>query len=167
MFFLIVVFAVCVIFRLLTNIYRLYATKYYYKAFCANSPKINEYSKPIGKLFDKAGTQLIAANEIQEEYGLLYHEKISNMLMDDRLHQTISETFQKTIGAYKLRIRENLYPVFWLSIPVYVLNQVNIRPQKAIGLLINITFWLIGVVVAYLLEKYLDTTFLAEYFQLK
>lgn len=153
-------------FRLLTNIFRLFATKYYYHAYKQKSKRIMEYSKPIGKLFDKADTQRMAIDETHGHIGMIYKERISNMLSKQRMHIEISEAFEKTIGVYKYRIRENFYPLFWLSIPVYVLNQVNVRPNRVISILINILFWLVSAVGVYLLEKFLDTTPLGQDFVL-
>lgn len=152
---LIVLLSVFVI-RLLTNIYRLLATKFYYYAFLNKSSRMDEFSKPIGVLFQKAGTQTIAF----DHNGLLrFQDYISNQLSEPTNRSKLCKIFEQTIGVYRFRIRQNFYPLFWLTLPAAILN---IQKSKLGGLCVNILFWLAGVVGAYFLEKFLDTTPLAD-----
>ena len=95
---------------------------------------------------------------------MIHKERISNMLSNPRLYDDICGAFEKSIGTYRYRIRQNFYPIFWITAPVYILNLINIRPNKGIGALINLLFWISSAIGAYLLEKFLDTTSIGQDF---
>lgn len=160
--YLLVLFIIVFCFRLLTNIFRLFATKHYYRLYKNDCPHINEYSKPIGDLFNKAETQKVEI--IESGRNKLYTRKdfISNLLTDKDSKNDIMSTFEQTIGVYQYRIRQNFYPIFWLSFPVYLLNQINIHPNKGLSVFIDVVFWAVGVIAAYFLEKYLDSVVISD-----
>lgn len=145
------------VFRLLTNVFRLCATKFYFYLFKNNYKHLNRCSRPVGVLFSKANTQqYVVCTERRYSVKEMYQDYISNCLTDRHSNNKISEIFNNTIGVYSYRIRQNFYPVFWLTAPVNALNSVNVHPNTILSVLINILFWLINFSAGYFLEKFLD-----------
>lgn len=145
--------------RLLTNVFRLYATKYYFQLFENKSKKLNQCAIPVGTLFEKAGTQhIVVCTETRYSVKQMYEDTISNCLTDKYSYNKLQVIFNNTIGVYKYRIRQNFYPMFWLTVPVHALNLVNVHPNKILSVFINILFWLINFSAGYFLEKFLDNS---------
>lgn len=158
------IFIAIAIIRIATNIYRLLATKFYYFLFRNKSRKLNEYNIPVGNLFQKAGTQhLIVATE-RHSIEMMYKDYISNHLTDRSCYDKLCEIFESTIGVYKFRIRKTFYPIYWITLPVNILETKNIHLNKFVSLLVNIAFWLISFLAGYFLEHYLDTYLPIELF---
>ncbi len=125
--------------------------------FKNNYKHLNRCSRPVGVLFSKANTQqYVVCTERRYSVKEMYQDYISNCLTDRHSSNKISEIFNNTIGVYSYRIRQNFYPVFWLTAPVNALNSVNVHPNTILSVLINILFWVINFSAGYFLEKFLD-----------
>lgn len=157
----ILIFGLIVFLKVLLNIFRLLATKFYYfiyaglsKGHARPDKHLHQYAAPIGKLFKAANTQIL----IMERYGsLMYREYISNHLTDPACKEKLIEIFEKTIGVYKLRIRESFYPTFWLFLPVRVAEKREINIPTFLKALLNLVYWAVSFLAGYLLEHYLDS----------
>jgi hypothetical protein len=144
-------------FRLVTNIFRLYATKYYFYRFKKQYKNLDQYARPVEVLFKKADTQhIVISTDRRISLKQIYQNKISNCLTDPSSYQKLYEVFENTIGVYKYRIRQNFYPTFWLTIPINILNSIGVQPNIIVSTLINILFWLVSFLAGYFLEKFLD-----------
>lgn len=164
---IILTFVITAIIRLSTNIYRLFATKYYYYLLKNSSKKLNECAIPVGVLFEKADTQhIVLCTEKRMSIKQMYHNVISNCLTDPSSYGKLCEVFENTIGVYKYRIRQNFYPMFWITLPITALNSINIHPNKIISFFISILFWLISFFVGYFLERFLNSHLPVELFSM-
>lgn len=167
----ILIFGLIVFLKVLLNIFRLLATKFYYfiyvglsKGHAQPDKHLHQYAAPVGKLFKAANTQIL----IMDRYGSLMHrEYISNHLTDPACKEKLIETFEKTIGVYKLRIRESLYPAFWIFLPLRVIERREISIPSFLKLPLNLVYWVISFLAGYFLEHYLDSmnalSFLKEF----
>ena len=71
------------VFRLLTNVFRLCATKFYFYLFKNNYKHLNRCSRPVGVLFSKANTQqYVFCTERRYSVKEMYQDYISNCLTD-------------------------------------------------------------------------------------
>lgn len=157
----ILIFALIVFLKVMLNVFRLFATKFYYLVYTEMSKghlqpdkRLQQYAAPVGKLFRTANTQI----PLIDRCGfLVYKDCISNHLTELSYKEKLIEIFEKTIGVYKLRIRESFYPTFWLFLPVRVAEKREINIPTFLKTLLNLVYWAASFLAGYLLEHYLDS----------
>lgn len=168
-------FLVIVGIKALINLFRIFATKYYYKRFlklsipnkynCSSNSKLNQYSEPVKKLFNCAGTQHVVVTTDRIGRNRMYQDYISNQLADNSAYSKLCEIFENTIGVFKLRFREAFYPTYWLFIPFRIFEKSKFGIPKFIKILINLLYWLLSFTAAYFLEHFLDSNIPQNAFQ--
>lgn len=149
-----------IIIKVVMNFVRLGATHYYehkirlLKEQRTENYKINQFSEPIGRLFNSAGAQRIipVCKPFSDE---LYSDYISNQLGYVSLDELII-LFERSKGVYKQRIKECFYPTYWIFFPLNILKKHGYNLKTPVKIIINLLFWLISFLAAYLLERYFD-----------
>lgn len=162
----IALFTLAVIIKLFTNVFRMLATKRYFRIYQKGNSNILEYASSVERLFNIAGTQrevIVTTRHAVKQMSKTY---ISECLNDSQYKKDLTETFTKTIGEFKRRARESFYPSFWCNLPIYVLKMFNIELGKSVSILINIIGWVINFTASYFLEKLLDHTLLSDFFSI-
>lgn len=150
-------FLILVLSKILVNYCRLLSTQYYFHKLKVKSPKLEQYTEPVRHLFEKAGTQQIVVSTDRVGFKRMYDDYLSNQLPYESARWKLLEIFQRTIGVYKFRMRQSLYPTYWFSLPNLLLSYLGYNPPKLVRLIISVLFWVISFASAYLLELYLDT----------
>lgn len=139
------------------NLCRLASTKYYYKKFLKSDPRLEQYVYPVSQLFDKAGTNRCFAST---RYA---GEKISYCIAKYDFRSIVEDTFNQTIGVFRFRIRNSVNPFYWFQFPARLLNSAKIEFPRPVKVLVPILFWLVGVIAAYYVEKFLESDFFTDY----
>ncbi len=164
---IIIIFILVIIAKIATNTFRYFATKFYYNVFLEyqkhrDTIAVCRYISPISKLFDKAGTQRTVTIHLNHN---IYATEISTQLNNDHFSKDIIKIFEITLGIYSQRIRESIYPLYWINLPLIILEKYNFNVPSVLKMPIRIIGWAISVVSAYFLEKFLDSALLAEKIQ--
>lgn len=159
------IIAAIFVIRVLINVFRLIATKYYFYLFKRKTEKINRYTRPIENLFNAAGTQYIVLVTKRFTLNQMSDSYISDCLSDSKYTNELIKIFDKTIGVFAFRIRQTFYPTYWLNLPVNILSQFNIAPNAILSVIINIFGWALSFVATYFLEKYFDLIIPSDFFQ--
>ena len=160
----VILFALAVIIKIFTNVFRMLATKRYFRIYQKGNPNILEYASSVERLFNIAGTQqevIVTTRHAVKQMSKTY---ISECLNDSRYKKDLTETFTKTIGEFRRRARESFYPSFWCNLPIYVLKIFNLELSKSVSILINIIGWVINFAASYFLEKFLDLSLPSDFF---
>lgn len=155
---IVIILAFIVILKIVLNTFRYLATKHYYMIYSKalrekNFVQICRYVSPIGVLFEKAGTERTVTVHINHN---TYNTEISTQLNDSYFSKEIIETFEMTLGVYLKRIRESVYPLYWLNLPLIALESYNLTIPFFLKIPIKIIYWSISVAAAYFLEETLD-----------
>lgn len=161
---IIMIFSVIVILKIAINTFRYLATKYYYMTFLESLSKpdtvdICRCISPIGNLFENAGTDRTVTVHINHN---TYNTEISTQLNDRYFSKEITKIFEITLGVYSRRIREAVYPTYWLNLPLIVLEDCNLTIPRFLKVPIKVFCWVVSVVSAYYLEKFLDSDLMSE-----
>lgn len=163
-------FLVVVALKILTNVFRLIATKYYFCKFEVfhkyknNTIKINRCSDSVSRLFSIAGTQQYVF--VQKPFSsFMYRDYISNQLDDKSCYEDLYIQFERTIGVYTHRILETFYPNYWLFLPVKLMEKSHVNLPNLFKVLINLIYWVVTIAAGYFLERFLDSNILQNAFQ--
>lgn len=164
---IIIIFIAVVVLKILINTFRYYSTKYYYIIFLEYlkrkiSSNICRCIPPVSRLFEEAGTQRTVVVHIDHNF---YSTEISTQLNNSYYKDDIVEIFETTLGVYAQRIRESVYPMYWLNLPLSALENLNFEIPSVIKFPVKIISWSVGVAAAYFLEKFLDSSFVSEKIQ--
>lgn len=168
---IIIIFIAIVFIKIAMNTFRYFSTKYYYIIFLKNVKRIEEKNifrciPPVSKLFENAGTQRDVVVHIDHNF---YNTVISTQLNNSYYTDEIIEIFEITLGIYSQRIRESVYPLYWLNLPLTVLEHYighyNLTIPYVLRIPIKIVSWSVGVIAAYFLERFLDSSFVSEKIQ--
>lgn len=151
------IFLVVVAIKFSLNLIRLLETVYLFKVFKKHPANIYQYSPFITSVFNSAGTNKIVLSTIHSNgMNQASEDYISNSLGKRDSYNTIETIFQKTIGEYKFRLIQSINPFYWLFLPKYIFQYFNKPLKTPLELLLNFIYWLFTVVVAYLVELFLD-----------
>lgn len=164
---IIIIFATIIILKIVTNTFRYFSTKYYYIIFLnylknKSTIEICRYTYSIGKLFEKAGTQRNVTVRLNHS---IYGTDISTQLNNSDFSKDIAEIFEITLGVYSQRIRESIYPLYWINLPLIVLENHGFMIPKLLKIPVKIIYWFFSVAAAYFLEEILDSYHAAEKIQ--
>ena len=148
------------IFKFALNFFRLIETLIVFHVFRKQPKNIAQYCPFATSLFNSAGTQQIIISTVRSN-GLNQAKKdyISNSLHKKDSYYALDDIFQKTIGVYKFRMLESVNPFYWIFLPIRILENLKIDIPEIAKPIINLVYWLSGVIAAYFLEKYLDLYF--------
>ncbi len=148
------------IFKFVLNFSRLIGTLIVFHVFRKQPKNIAQYCPFATSLFNSAGTQQIIISTTRSN-GLNQAKRdfISNSLNKMDSYSALETIFQKTIGVYKFRMLESINPFYWIFLPIRILENFKIEIPEIAKPIINLVYWLSGVIAAYFLEKYLDLHF--------
>lgn len=157
---LLVIFLLIVLLKFFLNLSRLSLTKYCFYKFKKQPKNINEYSPLTTTLFNSAGTQTGVLSTVRSN-GLNQgkFDYISNSLSDSESYYAIQKIFYRTIGTYKLRMFQSINPFYWVFLPKYILEYFGKSGSGFIAIIINIVYWAITSIAAYIVENILDMYF--------
>lgn len=142
------------------NFFRLIGTLVIFHIFRRQPNNLVQYCPFATSLFNSAGTQQIIISTVRSN-GLNQAKKdyISNSLHKKDSYYALENIFQKTIGVYKFRMLESINPFYWIFLPIRILENCKVEIPEIAKPIINLIYWLLGVIAAYFLEKYLDLHF--------
>ena len=142
------------------NFFRLIGTLFIFHIFKKQPSNLSLYCPFATPLFNSAGTQKIIISTIRTN-GITQATKdyISNSLHRKDSYHALEIIFQKTIGVYMFRMLQSINPFYWIFLPKNILEHFEIEIPDIAKAIINLLYWLIGVIAAYCLEKYLDLYF--------
>lgn len=157
---LLVLFLFIVLLKFILNLGKLYLTKYCFYKFKKQPKNINEYSPLVTLLFNSAGTQTGVISTVRSN-GINQgrYDYISNSLSDRESYSAIQDIFYRTIGTYKLRACQSISPFYWLFLPKYILEYFGKSGSGFVATIINIVYWVITSIAAYIVENLLDLYF--------
>lgn len=157
---LLTIFLAIVSIKFVFNICCMIVTKYCFYKFKKQPININEYSPLVTSLFNGAGTQTRVISTVRSN-GLNQgkYDNISNSLNDRESYYAIQNIFYRTLGVYKLRACQSINPFYWLFLPRYLLEYFGKSGSGFVATLINIVYWIITSISAYILENLLDLYF--------
>ena len=135
------------------NAARYLLTRHYHKLFLSKDLRLPQFTAPVERLFDIAGTNKIFAS------GAYAGQKISYCLSVPQYEVYLDRTFQQTMGIFKFRAVNSFNPFYWFGLPGRTLKSFNICLLNAI---ISALVWVVSVVLAYKLEIALDNGLLEE-----
>lgn len=150
---------------LLTNLARMFSTKRYYKifkAYCADygcrygnaSKEIMTCADSINRLFDKAGTNHVTSLRIDHK---ILSVLVADCICDTHSQNEVENTFLKTIGVYRTRCINTVNPLYWIALPMRVIESLHFKTSRATNIIFSLLSWLSGVVAAFFVEKFLDS----------
>lgn len=155
--YVLILFLFVVAIKVLVNLIRLIETTYLYKVFQKQPSNIYQYAPFITSVFNSAGTNTIILSTTRTN-GLnqATRDYISNSIGKKDSYNAIEVIFQKTIGKYKFRLFQSVNPFYWLFLPKYIFQYFNKQLKTPLEILLNLLYWLISVIAAYLVEHFLD-----------
>ena len=138
------------------NAARYLLTRHYHKLFLSKDLRLPQFTAPVERLFDIAGTNKIFAS------GAYAGQKISYCLSVPQYEVYLDRTFQQTMGIFKFRAVNSFNPFYWFGLPGRTLKSFNICLQNPINAIISALVWVVSVVLAYKLEIALYNGLLEE-----
>ena len=152
-----------VLIKAIMNVFRYFATRYYYSKFKQDPSSMARYSEPVGNLFYHANTErVVTRSDRLDSHKIVAQEPVSRNLSNPSNRTVAIDTFENTIGVYSYRIRESFYPTFWIFLPIAILSDNGIEPKPVLKVLISVLYWIFTSIAAYLLDKFLDAHFPEE-----
>ena len=155
--YVLIVFSVIILIKLILNLSRLIETYYLFKVFKKHPKSIYQYTPFVTSLFNSAGTnEIIIATTRTNGLNQARRDYISNSLGKKDSYYSLEVIFQKTIGVYKYRLVQTLNPFYWLFLPRYVFYYLGKPLKTPLEILFNLIYWFATVVAAYLVELFLS-----------
>lgn len=122
------------------------------------------YITGVDALFKKAGTSYVAIYDI-------WRPSVKQRMMRDvaylcdkpECYNEINEVFLVTIGKFRHDLFLAIFPLWVLVLPSYLIERNEIQVHGIVKILLNVVFWLISGVAAYLLNDILDSFFSLHY----
>lgn len=151
----------CVIsLKIILNVGRLISTWYCFYKFKKQPKNINELAPLVTSLFNNAGTQVSVISTVRSNsLNCGYPDYISNCLNKKNSYYSIQDIFYKTIGVYKLRILQSINIFYYLFLPKHILEHFGKSVSTIRGIIINIIYWIVSILSAYIIETLLDVYF--------
>jgi len=150
------VFAVILLYKLLSNFSRMIMTKFYqskYKRYISSRNfDFTVYTYSIKKLFDHAG---VAEGSVPYTQPTGYRHLVSghahlfdNMgVINVDVIAMMNSCFSKAYGTYRSRIFECLSPLYWIEciifLPQKILTYLGVKADGLLVKLIQIFYWII------------------------
>lgn len=144
-------FLIIVFLKFLLNLLRLIGTHICYHSFKKQPKNIDALIPFVESLFNNAKTNEIA---IVQSRKIDIQQKASYFLSDKDFRIHLHTIFNRTIGVYRFRLFQCFNPFYWIFLPKYVLESLNINAPQIIIFLSNIVFWLISAFCGYVIEIY-------------
>lgn len=151
--YILIIFFTIVILKLLLNILRLLGTYFCYNKFKKQAKNLAQLIPFAESLFNNAKTNMIAYQKSDNANTMSW---ISHFLTDTSQSESLDLVFNKTIGTYKFRIFQCFNPFYWLFLPKYIFEGINLYPPQILMYLFHLIYWIITIVAAHFLELYLD-----------
>lgn len=148
------IFLIIAALKFLLNLSRLIGTHICHHCFKKQSKNIDTLIPFVESLFNSAKTNEIA---IIQSRKVDIQQKISYFLSDRDCRRHIDTIFKRTIGVYRLRLLQCLNPFYWIFLPKYILEGLNINAPQVIISLSNIVFWVVSAFCGYAIEIYFST----------
>ena len=118
----------------------------------------------IANLFDKAKTdEWTVVEYVAGAERIATKAKLSDCIGNGSHNSRIYYVFQKTIGVYKYRIFQTINPLYWLDMPTRWMQSLDTPPKPFVQKLLSMLLWLIGVVISYLIGKFLDLSLSGDF----
>lgn len=163
--YILITFLLIVAIKFVLNFSRLVGTCIMHVIFLSKPKNLVQYCPFVTSLFNSAGTQqAILSTTRSNGMKQAKYDYISNSLDREDTRNALESIFQKTIGVYKFRMFQTINPFYWLFLPKYILEELNISISRIGNTFLSFTYWVIGFAGAYFLEKYLDARF-QDFFQ--
>ncbi len=157
--------------HLLINLARLFSVKRYYKMFRSYresyyrsygnaSKRILIYSESIRRLFDKAGTNHKTVLRINRK---IFNRSVSECICDPTSFDEVDNTFLTTTSVYRTRCFNTINPLYWFELPLRIIKKLNIKTSRTANICLSILSWLLSVIAAFFVEKFLDSQTMREF----
>lgn len=140
--------------KLLLNLFRLVGTHICYHYFKKQTKNIDRLIPFVESLFNSAKTNEIA---IVQSRKVDIQQKASYFLSDKDFRSHLYTIFNRTIGVYRFRLFQCFNPFYWIFLPKYILERLNINAPQIIVSLSNIVFWIVSAFCGYAIEIYFST----------
>lgn len=159
------IICIALIVHLFINLARMLSAKHYYKMFKAYhadynrrygnaNKKIMTYADSINGLFNKAGTNHVTSLRIDHKQ---LPALVADCVCDVRSQNEVENAFLKTIGIYRTRCINTINPLYWLALPMRIIEALHFKTSRATNIILSLLSWLLSVVAAYFVEKLLDS----------
>ncbi len=147
-------FLIIVTIKFLLNLSRLIGTHICYSSFKKQSKNLDRLIPFTESLFDSARTNSTA---IVRSHKMDIQEKASYFLSDKDCRKNINTIFNRTIGVYRLRLLQCFNPFYWIFLPKYIFESLNIQTPPILVYLSDIVFWVFSAFCGYAIEIYFNT----------
>ena len=123
MYFLFI-FLCIIILKFLLNLSRYINTCVCFKKYVSNSANLEQLIPFVEHVWDSAKTNTLVMIEYASstEYA-----KLSDLLCDISYSKRINSTFNQTIGVYKFRMLQCINPFYWIFLPRYIFNFLDVH----------------------------------------